>query len=248
MSARATRAPDLADAARLTLSPIGSVLPPPGPVSAVPAAGSGEAAALSIQLFMSLRNHLATAARLRKLAVDPEPAVLAAGATLAEPKFYACEGKPLAVVFDIDGTVLQPDGSGPVVGAVGAIKAARRADIAVVFNADRLVAATQATLAELEAAGLGTAEPGTTLWLRAPADPPGKDGRRRQIARRYCVVAQVGDELGDFSDLIDREAAALGATRRDAVIAPEIAQFWGAGWFMLPGGSGSVAGFVKESD
>ena len=94
--------------------------------------------------------------------------MLADGATLAAPRFVPCGGRPLAVVLDVDETVLQNLGfeyddathpgrpydqqrwnhweqTGanavlPIPGAVTALAAIRRAGVTVIFNSNRLAA------------------------------------------------------------------------------------------------------------
>ncbi|MEI9851369.1 MAG: HAD family acid phosphatase [Sphingomonas sp.] len=133
-----------------------------------------------------------------------------------------------------------------VPGAVETLDAARREGITIVFNSNRSLANAAATVAALEAAGLGAAELGKTLWLRE--DGPGKsgkDGRRLEIAEKYCVVALVGDQLGDFSDLFNPGGVAV-PVRRNMASETMIAAMWGSGWFLLPNpvyGTGLHGGF-----
>src|SRR3546814_10267487 len=71
----------------------------------------------------------------------------------------------------------------------------------------------------LKQAGFGDVAYGDTLWL-ASAGEHGKDRRRWAISQQYCVIAQVGDQLGDFTDLFnattpdvaDRRATVSGKT------------------------------------
>jgi hypothetical protein len=213
----------------VTITPLRTLPRPDGAPAATadvptPPAGGGEIAAQSFQVFIALRNHMAATARLRTLNVEPDAVVLTPGATAEDPEFYACQAKPLAAVFDVDGVVLAGDAAVP--GARDAVEAARKAGVAVVFNADRSIEQEAATRGAIRSAGLGEAEPGSTLWLRSDVGSSGKDARRLEIAKRYCVIAQVGNDLGDFADLLTQ--------RGDAAVSPQIAQLWGAGWFMLP--------------
>ena len=209
--------------------------PPPAP-TAPPAGmqylyGSGEAAALSIQAYQALWNYLSARVAERNAGAAVRSVVLAREGTLEAPKFVPCGKKPLAVVFDIDETVLLnlgyendaarrtgdyddsrwkrweatgADKVAPVPGAIETIESARRAGIVVVFNSNRSEANAGGTVAALAMAGLGNAEPGKTLWLRGEGPgTSGKDARRWAIAEQYCVVALVGDQLGDFSDLFN---------------------------------------------
>ena len=90
------------------------------------------------------------------------------------------------------------------------------------------------TAAALDRAGLGPAKHGTTLWLKGDdGGGSGKDDRRWAIASGYCVVALVGDQLGDFSDLFNTKQLTP-STRRALAAAPQIAPLWGNGWFVLP--------------
>ncbi|RHW17398.1 acid phosphatase [Sphingomonas gilva] len=233
--------------------------------------GSGEAAATGVQAYNALGEWLASRAQ-DKIAGRPAiSTVLAKGATLDRPGFVPCDGKPLAVVFDIDETVLLNVGFeghaartgaaydearwqrweqtganqvSAVPGAREAIEAARRAGIAVVFNSNRSAANAAATAAALEGAGLGSAVPGDTLWLREDGAEGGKDERRWRIADKYCVVALVGDQLGDFSDLFNTYSPI--SARRAVAVQPMVAPLWGSGWFILPNpvyGSGVAGGF-----
>jgi 5'-nucleotidase (lipoprotein e(P4) family) len=222
--------------------------------------GSGEGAAISMQAYQALWMYLSARAVDRKAGLDIRGVVLGKDATLEVPKFMSCGKKPLAAVFDVDETVLLNLGyeysdatrTGPydearwqrwektgadkvaaVPGAVEALDAARRAGITIVFNTNRSAGSAAETAAAIEGAGLGKAELGKTLWLRADGAPSGKDGRRWEIAAKYCVVALVGDQLGDFSDLFNPGGVPV-PIRRNMTTQTMIASMWGAGWFVLP--------------
>jgi 5'-nucleotidase (lipoprotein e(P4) family) len=223
--------------------------------------GSGEAAALSIQAYQSLWNYLQARAAERNAGTQVRGVVLSKEGTLEAPKFVACGKKPLAVVLDVDETALlnlgyeddaarrtgeyddsrwkrwEATGADKVTavpGAVETLDAARRAGIVVVFNSNRSEANAGGTIAALAIAGLGSAELGKTLWLR-PEGPgtSGKDTRRWAIAEKYCVVALVGDQLGDFSDLFNPGGIPV-PIRRNMATETLISGMWGSGWFMLP--------------
>ncbi len=222
--------------------------------------GSGEAAAASRQAYAGLVRYVTQYQRDRTtLRRMPLSAVLAPAATLAVPTQLPCTGRP-AVVFDVDETVLlntgyeysdargglsydaarwerweRSDGRATraVPGAVEGLAALRAAGVTVVFNSNRNASTAQFTEAALNRAGLGPAQHGETLFLKG--DAPGgsaKDARRAMIASRFCVVALVGDQLGDFSDLFN--AGLKPAERRAAADTPAIAPLWGNGWFVLP--------------
>lgn len=222
--------------------------------------GSGEAAALSNQAYNQLATYLRARADDR-IAGYPVPSVLLAPtATLTRAAFDDCGQKPLAVVLDIDETSVlnlgyeadaaqrglgydadrwdrwEATGARAVTalpGAVNALKKVRAMGIVVVFNSNRTTAHADQTAAMLAGAGLGSAVLGKTLFLREPGASGAKDARRAQIARRYCVVAMAGDQLGDFSDLFNAPGITP-AQRRTAADGDQFGSLWGAGWFILP--------------
>ncbi|WP_010164062.1 5'-nucleotidase, lipoprotein e(P4) family [Sphingomonas sp. PAMC 26617] len=218
--------------------------------------GSGEAAAQALQTWRQLTGFVA-----QKVAASPaESVILAEGASLAAPRWVPCGTKPKAVVFDVDETVLlnlgfeANDAAHPAPydqkvwnawersdldkvaaqpGAVAALAELRRMGVTVIFNTNRSIANADITRATIEAAGLGPAVHGETLYLSGD-DAMGsrKDGRRATIAAKFCVVAMGGDQLGDFSDLFN--AGLAPAPRRATVLSGPIAAHFGAGWFVWP--------------
>lgn len=231
--------------------------------------GSGEAAALSAQAWQGLLGYVAARVKAR----PADSVVLAEGARLDAPTFLPCGGKPLAVVFDVDETVMLNIGYeyhdastgrgwneadwdawektgqgavGPVPGAAEGLRALRAMGVTVIFNTNRSAANADATVRAIKAAGLGEAVHGQTLFLSGD-DAMGsrKDGRRWTISARYCVIAMGGDQLGDFSDLFNADKPSP-AARRAATMRPPIAGLWGNGWFVMPNpvyGSGLKGGF-----
>lgn len=219
--------------------------------------GSGEAAALSIQAYRDFRTYAAAVARHR----PRDSVVLAQGSTLQDPRFVPCGRKPVAVVLDVDETALLNVGyeydqaaqkrsydpkrwsdwektgvraMRPVPGAVAALHAIRAAGIRVIFNSNRSHENAAYTELALDAAALGPARHLKELFVTG--DAPGgsaKDSRRALIARRYCVVAMAGDQLGDFSDLFNAKELPISG-RRETVMSGKIARLWGNGWFVLP--------------
>ena len=121
-----------------------------------------------------------------------------------------------------------------VPGAKAALDAARKAGVTVIFNSNRTAESAAATEKALENVGLGPAVHKQTLWLKGDdGGGSAKDGRRWAIATGYCVVALVGDQLGDFSDLFN-DPALSPALRRGLTGQKGIGELWGNGWFMLP--------------
>ena len=233
--------------------------------------GSGEAAAISIQSWRMLADYAVAKARQRRV---PQSVPMGVDGAVAQPSCSTGAGiKPLAVVLDMDETVILNTGyeywlargnayssttwaawerSGaalarPVPGAVTAIRRLREAGIAPVFNTNRQHSA-EGAIASLAAAGIGEAVHGETLFLRGDdGGGSGKDGRRALIAQRYCVIAMAGDNLGDFADVFNAEGAGVQA-RRQLAARGDYAQLWGNGWFVLPNPvyGDSISGSIGE--
>lgn len=209
-----------------------------------PSSGGGAQAAQSLQGFQALWQHLSAQADRRKRGEPVRSVVLAADARLDAPGFASCGDKPLAVLFDLDesrDSATDPDarwrrwrGDGTdalvaVPGAVEGVEAARREGVAALFVSARSSDSAAVVVATLSRLGFGTLEPGRTLFLRG-GDAPA-DATRQAVAASHCVIALVGDELGDFSALLD---AAGGDDGSNAATQTMVAPLWGAGWFLLP--------------
>ncbi|MEH3036873.1 MAG: acid phosphatase [Sphingomonas adhaesiva] len=204
----------------------------------------------------------------------PRSAVLAPGATAATAETLRCGVLPPAVVLDMDETAVlnlgyeyndartgavydgkrwerwETGGADRVVavpGAVAAFRALRAMGVTVVINTNRSAAHAADTARALADAGLGEFRHGETLFLKGDVDGrSGKDGRRQAIAARYCVLALVGDQLGDFADLFNPPGPAPARGRRMLPSVAALRDRWGAGWFVLPNpvyGTGLGAGW-----
>lgn len=237
--------------------------------------GSAEAAAASRQTYHALVGYTLARRAERDAGKPLIQRVLAEGSTLARPLFEACGDKPLAAVFDVDETLVLntgfeywdatrdrslpwPEGVweqwertgfrkvAPVPGATEAVAALRAAGIAVIYNTNRNAGTAEYTARALDFAGFGSATPGVDLFTDTVGDGR-KDGRRAQIAATFCVIALVGDQLGDMSDLFN--AGVPVPARRAAAQAPELAPMWGEGWFLLPNPvyGPSTRGTVEET-
>lgn len=218
--------------------------------------GSAEGASASIQTYRAFERYVAAAVRNR----PTDSVVLADGTNPASPSFVPCGNKPFAVVLDADETAVQNQGleyalaargvasDRPVInawqnapqtaapampGAVEALRNIRALGVTVIFNTNRDTPTAAATAATLNAAGVGPAEHLKTMFLRGDVDgKSGKDGRRLHVASRYCVVAMAGDQMGDFSDLLNAQGLAPLA-RRQLASTGRIGALWGNGWFLL---------------
>lgn len=238
--------------------------------------GSGEAAGASIQAFRQLADYAVAKARQRSVPQSVMMGLPGGVNGVGEPSCrQGNRTKPLAVVFDVDETLLlnlgaeyqkalrggafdpelwdgwEKDGSpgaAPVPGAVTALRALRAAGITPVFNTNRAAANARQTEAALNAAGLGPAVHRQTLFLRGDDDTGSrKDGRRATIAERWCVLALAGDNLGDFADVFNYTELGVQERRRLAGRG-EFASLWGNGWFLLPNPvyGASIRGTVGE--
>ena len=218
--------------------------------------GAGEGAATSIQTYRDFSDHVLAAVRKR----PKDSVILAEGTNMAAPAFVPCGRKPLAVVLDVDETVIQnlgyeyalaksgkeSDGAAlnrwqkeprtqvkAMPGAVEALNAVKAKGVTVIYNTNRDDEDAVATAATIVNAGLPPGVVRETLFHRGDADGgSGKDGRRTHIAQRYCVVAMAGDQLGDFSDAFNRRGIGVQERRQLAGSGP-IAGLWGNGWFLL---------------
>jgi 5'-nucleotidase (lipoprotein e(P4) family) len=172
-------------------------------------------------------------------------------------------GRP-AVVFDVDETLVwnighqqwqararrdfdpalwaqwERDG-GPglvaVPGAVETVQALRARGITPVFITNRAAANAAATARDLARLGFGQAVHLETLFL--DGDAPGgsrKHNRREIVSARFCVLAQAGDQMGDFADAIDfdAEGARRSPQQRARVAGESFGALWSRGWFLIP--------------
>ena len=217
--------------------------------------GSGEGGASSIQAYHAFRDYVIATARAR----PRDSIVLAADATLEEPRMIPCADRPLAAILDVDETAIQNLGyefdeaiaragfdqarwnrweqTGahavlPMPGAVTALQSIRNEGVTIIFNSNRMAANAAQTQAAIEGAGLGPAVHGETLYLQGDIGAgSAKDPRRAAISGLYCVIAMAGDQLGDFSELFNADG--VGVRPRRAAAAGAYAWMWGNGWFML---------------
>lgn len=219
--------------------------------------GSAEGAVASAQVYRALAAYVGNAVLS---AVPRRQLVLAEGSTPAAPRFDACGDKPPAAVFDADETLIWNIGAmrymaeqhkdfDPAIwdqwektgadkaiampGVVDALAAMRAAGVTIIVNTNRTAANAQGTEKALRAAGLGEFRYGETLFLMGDTpDGASKDGRRAQIAARWCVIAMGGDQLGDFAQAFNAPGLSV-ADRKTLATSGPIAALWGQGWFLL---------------
>jgi len=219
--------------------------------------GSAEAAALTRQTWRILADYVDE----QVASGTHKSVILTPDSTLSNPHFVPCDGKPAAIVLDVDETAILNLGAeyddlmagrlgfdaaawdrwekfgAPYVaatpGAKEAIDRLRDHGVTVIFNSNRKAENADGAAAAINAAGLGPVRFGETLFLDDAASKGMKDGRRQRIAAQYCVLAMGGDQLIDFSDLFKTEPSSI-ATRRATVAYSGIADLWGNGWFVMP--------------
>jgi acid phosphatase len=165
-------------------------------------------------------------------------------------------GKPLAVVADLDETILDNSGyqaqlvlSGTdfspetwnqwvaqisgvrlVPGALSFLQELDKLQVKVVFISNRpdsLRAATVETLAGLGVSIDGLENP-DHLKLLLKQSTSNKDVRRRAVSAKYDVIAYLGDNLGDFPDVLQDNSAAT-HHRVDTLRGN-----FGRNWFVFP--------------
>lgn len=220
--------------------------------------GSAEAAALTRQTWRMLADYVDE----QVASGTHKGVVLTPDSTLSNPHFVPCGDKKPAIVLDVDETAILNLGAeyddllanrrtfdedawnrweqggaayvAPTPGAKEALDRLRDHGVTVIFNSNRAAVNADGAQAALNAAGLGPAKHGETLFLNGDdANGSMKDGRRQTIASRYCVLAMGGDQLVDFSDLFTTEPNGV-AARRATVAYSGIADLWGNGWFVMP--------------
>ncbi len=194
-------------------------------------------------------------------------------ALVPEERVNAARGLPPAVVMDIDETVLdnspyqarlvQADGeyneatwdawvrekrAKPVPGVVEFARAAEARGITVLYISNRAEHLIAPTLENLRAVGLPVKDDSVFLGLGtfvADCEQEGSEKLcRRQLAgRRYRVLMQFGDQLGDFAQILvntPADRAELQARHR---------AWFGERWWMLPNPSyGSWEPAVFDND
>ena len=220
--------------------------------------GSAEASALTRQTWRILADFVDE----QMASGTHKGVVLTPDSTLSNPHFVPCGDKKPAIVLDVDETSILNLGAEyddlmanrkvfdddawdrwekggaayvvPTPGAKEALDRLRDHGVTVIFNSNRAAVNAAGAEAALNAAGLGPAKHGETLFLSGDdANGAMKDGRRQTIAAKYCVLAMAGDQLVDFSDLFTTEPNSV-AERRATVAYSGIAALWGAGWFVMP--------------
>lgn len=164
--------------------------------------------------------------------------------------------KPLAVILDVDETVVDNTGfegrmvrkgitydktdwqqwvsesrAKAIPGGAEFLAHARSRGVTPFFITNRDVSEEPATRRNLEALGFPLSAAEDTLLTKGEREEwktSDKSGRREWVASRYRVVAVIGDDLNDFVD-----AHAASQQERDALVARNASE-WGSRWFIIP--------------
>ncbi|WP_417608159.1 hypothetical protein [Parasphingorhabdus sp.] len=155
--------------------------------------------------------------------------VLVPRVDIYKPETIACEGKPLAVVIDLDDTT----GGGWIKaetlyrqnGLVEVLHSLRASDISVIWVSEQSIGASQTISAILNEAGFSQSDAEDFLFLDRGGDDR-KQVRRWDAARNYCIVAMAGDDRTDFDELY--------AYLRDPDGAITLESMFNNGWFLVP--------------
>lgn len=232
--------------------------PPVAIAAATPGADDNLNAVLWVQRSSEYRAvtetlYRAAADRLDAALKDPDWDALVPG-----ERATAARGLPPAVVMDIDETVLdnspyqarlvhesreyneatwdawvREEKAKPVPGVVAFAQAAQAKGITVLYISNRAEHLIAPTLANLRAVGMPVKDDSVFLGLGtfvADCEQEGSEKLcRRQLAgRRYRVLMQFGDQLGDFVQILANTPDA-----REALQA-EHRGWFGQRWWMLP--------------
>lgn len=165
---------------------------------------------------------LAEGERVRSVVLVPRVDVF-------KPEMMACDGKPLAVVIDLDDVTgrdwIKADTLYRQNGLIEVLHSLRTAEISVIWLSDQPVATSERISAILNDAGFSQSESDDFLFLDRGAEDR-KQVRRWDAARNYCIVAMAGDDRADFDELY--------AYLRDPDGAITLETMFGNGWFLTP--------------
>lgn len=179
-------------------------------------------------------------------------------ALVPEERGNAATGLKPAVVLDVDETVLDNSPyqarlvrngkeydevtwdqwvaekkAKPVPGVVDFAKAANAKGVTLLYVSNRAVHLKDATIANLKAVGLPVADDSVFLGLGTVVEGCEQNGsekncRRLLAGRKYRVLMQFGDQLGDFVQVVANTREGRGA------LYGEYEDWFGERWFMLP--------------
>ena len=153
--------------------------------------------------------------------------LLEAGSPIGLPKRRQCDGKPLAVVLDLDnGAQAFAPGAAhaPSPALVDGLARLREAGVVVLWITALPASDVTAVAEALKTSGLDPAGSDPLLLVRNGDDR--KQVLREDANRDVCVIAIAGDRKGDFDELFDY--------LRDPASSVSLDYLLGAGWFIVP--------------
>ncbi|WP_425481472.1 5'-nucleotidase, lipoprotein e(P4) family [Luteimonas suaedae] len=210
--------------------------------------------------------------RLDEALADPDWDALVAEERAAAG---SAAGRPPAVIVDIDETVLDNSPyqarlvrggaeydeatwaawvderqAGPIPGALAFARLADARGVTLVYLSNRTQASADATVANLRAVGFPVADDSVFLGLGTEVEGcqsrgSEKDCRRVLAGRRYRVLMQFGDQLGDFVR-VERNTP-----QARAQLLATHGEWFGERWWMLPNpsyGGWEAAAFGNARD
>jgi hypothetical protein len=146
-----------------------------------------------------------------------------------KPETIACDGKPLAVLIDLDNKAGQDWMAADTLyrqnGLIEVLRSLRAAEISVIWLSSQPVAASQKVAAILDEAGFSESASDDFLFLDRGGEDR-KQVRRWDAARTYCIIAMAGDDRSDFDELY--------AYLRDPDGAIMLEPMFENGWFLTP--------------
>ena len=137
----------------------------------------------------------------------------------------------------------------PVPGVVEFVAAARAAGVTVFFvtnrpcekypDEDEVCPQKQTVITDLEELGIAAKPEFVSLSLEKPEWTREKLVRRQLIGKDYRIIQLIGDDFGDFVPCAREKVVApctTTGTRASRLAALEdYAEYWGNGWYILPG-------------
>ena len=155
--------------------------------------------------------------------------VLVPRVDIVKPKTVRCEGKPLAVLIDMDDKSKEDWSRAETLfrqnGLVEALRELRAAKISVIWLSDEPSVVSDRVSAILKDAELTESGADDFLFLDRGGEDR-KQERRWDAANNYCIVAMAGDSRSDFDELYDY--------LRDPDGAITLEHMFGNGWFIAP--------------
>lgn len=176
--------------------------------------------------YLAMTLYVLEQAERRQAGETVRSAVLIEDVSLANPKTAACDGKPFAVILDLD-EAKNADAAGETATGDLAVllETLREADVRIAWLSGDSEAAAQSRISALQM-GDTPAMKNQDLILLARKGGLRKQEQRWELAKDHCILAVAGDRKGDFDELYDY--------LRKPDLAIRLEAFADRGWFELP--------------